>query len=232
MDRSGNAIEKGSGGGGQAAVGPSPIRLAVLISGSGTTMQNLIDRIGAGELAGQIRLVVASRPGIAGIARAEAAGLASYVVERSTAGDLETFSKRVFALCDDAGVDLVCMGGWLSLLKVPERWLGRVMNIHPALLPCFGGKGMFGRKVHQAVLEAGVKVSGCTVHFVNDEYDSGPIILQRTCPVLDDDTPETLAARVFEEEKIAYPQAIGLFQQGRLQIQGRRVRVLPAEGSI
>jgi phosphoribosylglycinamide formyltransferase-1 len=189
-------------------------------------MQNLIDRIAARELNAKITLVIASRPGIAGIQRAEAAGLMTYVVERSAAADLDAFSKRVFDLCDDAAVDLVCLGGWLSLLKIPEKWIGRVMNIHPALLPCFGGKGMFGQKVHQAVLDAGVKITGCTVHFVNDDYDNGPIILQRPCPVLDDDTPQTLAARVFEEEKIAYPEAIRLSQHNRLQISGRRVRTL------
>ena len=99
------------------------------------------------------------------------------------------------------------------------------MNIHPALLPCFGGKGMYGQKVHQAVLDHGCKVSGCTVHFVDAQYDNGPIILQRVCPVLDDDTPPALAARVFEEEKLAYPEAIRLFAAGRLHIDGRRVRV-------
>src|SRR5262249_33961279 len=104
----------------------------------------------------------------------------------------------------------------------------RVMNIHPALLPCFGGKGMFGHHVHEAVLAHGCKVSGCTVHFVDADYDAGPIIIQRTCVVAEDDSPETLAARVFEEEKIAYPQAIGLFASGRLKIVGRRVQVSPA----
>src|SRR4029450_5553555 len=99
------------------------------------------------------------------------------------------------------------------------------MNIHPALLPSFGGKGMYGRRVHEAVLAHGCKVSGCTVHFVDGSYDTGPIVLQRTCPVADDDTPETLAARVFEEEKVAYPEAIRLFAAGRLKIEGRRVRV-------
>jgi folate-dependent phosphoribosylglycinamide formyltransferase PurN len=101
-----------------------------------------------------------------------------------------------------------------------------VLNIHPALLPSFGGKGMFGRRVHQAVLDHGCKVSGCTVHFVDGTYDTGPIVLQRTCPALDDDTPESLALRVFEQEKIAYPEAIRLFQQGRLKVEGRRVRIV------
>jgi folate-dependent phosphoribosylglycinamide formyltransferase PurN len=133
----------------------------------------------------------------------------------------------VFELIDSASVDLVCLGGWLCLLEIPERWEGRMMNIHPALLPSFGGKGMYGRHVHEAVLAARCRVSGCTVHFVDATYDTGPIILQRTCPVLENDTPQTLAARVSEEEKIAYPQAIQLFAEGKLRIEGRRVRVSP-----
>lgn len=202
-----------------------PIRLAVLISGGGTTLQNLIDQIGAGKLKAEIGIVIASKPGIAGIARAEKAGLKLVVVDRKQAGDSREFSKRVFDAIDAANVDLVVLGGWLSLLDVPEKYNGKVMNIHPALLPSFGGKGLYGLRVHQAVLDAGVKVSGCTVHFVDATYDTGPIILQRTCPVTNTDTPETLAHRVFEEEKIAYPQAIELFRQKRLKIEGRRVIV-------
>jgi phosphoribosylglycinamide formyltransferase 1 len=200
----------------------SSIQLAVLISGSGTTLQNLIDRIGDGSLNARIGVVIASRPGILGIERAEKAGLKCRVVDRN--GDL---SDQVFGWCAEAKVELVCLAGWLSLLKVPGAFAGRVMNIHPALLPDFGGKGMYGKRVHQAVIDQGCKVSGCTVHFVDASYDTGPIILQRVCPVLENDTAEALAHRVFEEEKIAYPQAIGLFQGGRLKIEGRRVRVLP-----
>ena len=202
-----------------------PIKLAVLISGGGTTLQNLIDEIEAGNLAAEIKVVVASRPDIKGIDRARAAGIATYVVERSKYAGTAEFSDRVFLHCGEAGADLVCLGGWLCMLAIPPRWQGKVMNIHPALLPAFGGKGMYGPKVHQAVLDHGCKVTGCTVHFVDEHYDNGPIILQRTCPVLDDDTPESLAHRVFEEEKIAYPEAIRLYHDSRLKIEGRRVRV-------
>jgi formyltetrahydrofolate-dependent phosphoribosylglycinamide formyltransferase len=189
-------------------------------------LQNLIDRIGAGTLDAKINIVIGSRGELGGLERAAAAKLMTYVVQRANAADVASFSKQVFGLCDDAEVDLVCLAGGLSLLEIPEKWAGKVMNIHPALLPCFGGKGMYGQKVHQAALEHGVKVSGCTVHFVDGSYDNGPIIVQRTCPVQSDDTPQTLAARVFEQEKIAYPEAITLFAQGRLKIDGRRVRVL------
>jgi formyltetrahydrofolate-dependent phosphoribosylglycinamide formyltransferase len=202
-----------------------PIKLAVLVSGSGTTLQNLIDCIGLKSLSAQIQLVIGSRAELVGLQRAEKAGLRNVVVDRRRDANCQDFSRRVFDLCDDAQVDLVCLAGWLCLLDIPTRFAGKVMNIHPALLPSFGGKGMYGRKVHEAVIAHGCKISGCTVHFVDNTYDTGPIIIQRTCPVLDDDTPEALAHRVFEEEKIAYPQAIKLFQQGRLKIEGRRVRI-------
>ena len=204
----------------------SPLNLAVLVSGSGTTLQNLIDQIGAGKLDAQISIVIGSRPELLGVKRAADAKIMNFVVDRQSFSDAAAFSKAVFSLCDDAGVDLVVLAGWLCLLEIPEKYAGRVMNIHPALLPSpFGGKGMYGAKVHGAVLSHGCKVSGCTVHFVDAHYDNGPIIVQRVCEVRDDDSPQTLAARVFEEEKVAYPQAIRLFGEGRLKIEGRRVRV-------
>jgi phosphoribosylglycinamide formyltransferase-1 len=206
----------------------SPINLAVLISGSGTTLANLLDTIGRGALDARVRLVIASRPALAGTDRATTAGLPAVVVDRKSHDGVQPFSRAVFAEVDRAGVDLVCLAGWLCLLDVPDRWAGRVMNIHPALLPSFGGRGMYGRRVHQAVLDHGCKVSGCTVHLVDNEYDAGPIVLQRTCPVLDDDTAQTLATRVFDLECDAYPQAIRLFQAGRLHVEGRRVRVTGA----
>lgn len=202
-----------------------PIKLAVLASGSGRTLQNFIDQIAAGRLNAKINLVIASRPKILSLERAAKAGIPNFVVNRREIPEVDLFSRQVFTLCDDARIDLICMAGWLSLLEIPDRYAGRIMNIHPALLPAFGGKGMYGDRVHQAVLHYGCKISGCTVHFVDANYDEGPIILQRTCPVDEGDDVDSLAARVFEEEKIAYPQAIGLYQQNRLTIDGRRVRV-------
>ena len=206
-----------------------PLKLAVLVSGGGTTLQNLLDEVAAGRLAAEVRVVIGSRPGIKGLQRAADARAMNFVVERNQFESAEAFSAQVFKLVDDAGADLVALGGWLSLLRVPPAYAGRVINIHPALLPAFGGRGMYGRRVHAAVIEHGCKLSGCTVHLVDDQYDNGPIVLQRACPVLDDDTPETLAARVFEEEKVAYPEAVRLFQQGRLKVEGRRVRVVGGE---
>lgn len=186
----------------------APIKVAVLLSGSGTTLQNLIDQIAAKQLEAQIELVIASRDGVVGITRAQAAKLPVKIIARKSFADRATFSNAVFEAIDAAKVDLVCLAGWLSLLDVPARWLGRIMNIHPSLLPKFGGVGMYGHRVHEAVLAANETVSGCTVHYVDNTCDGGPMILQRRCEVLPNDTPTTLAARVFEEERIAYPEAI------------------------
>lgn len=209
----------------------TPINLAVLVSGSGTTLQNFIDQIAAGQLHARVGLVVASRPGIGAITRAESAGLPCITIDRRNFTDAASFSGEVFAACDAIGAELICLAGWLSLLEIPARFAGRMLNIHPALLPSFGGRGMYGHHVHQAVLDHGCKVSGCTVHFVDERYDAGPIVLQRTCQVAEGDTPASLARRVFEEEKIAYPLAIELFRQGRLRIDGRLVHVLDHAGA-
>lgn len=187
---------------------PLITKLAVLISGSGSTMLNLAGAIERGELPARIELVIASRPDAKGIERARSAGLRCEVINRKTYPDTEAYSDALARCLDAAGVDLVCMAGYLCFWHIPDRWLGRTLNIHPSLLPQFGGRGMHGMRVHEAVLRAGANVSGCTVHYADNQYDHGPIILQRSCPVLPDDVPETLAARVFEEEKLAYPAAI------------------------
>jgi phosphoribosylglycinamide formyltransferase-1 len=153
---------------------------------------------------------------LGGLERAVAADIPTAVVERKTFDDVAAFSQTIFRLCDGVRADLVLLAGWLQLLRIPAMYEGRVMNIHPALLPKFGGKGMWGHHVHEAVLAAGERESGCTVHLVNNEYDAGPVVLQRACPVLPGDTPDTLAARVFEEEKLAYPDAVRAFASGRL----------------
>lgn len=202
------------------------IRLAVLLSGNGMTLQNLYDLAQAGSLPARVVLVIANKADAFGLERARTMGVPAHVITRKDAGSLEEFSRRIFDECRKAQVDLVVLGGFLQLIQVPDDFLGRVMNIHPALIPAFCGKGFYGHHVHEAVLEMGVKVTGCTVHFADNQYDHGPIILQRAVPVLDDDTPKTLAARVFAEECIAYPEAIRLFAEKLLKIEGRRVRVL------
>lgn len=204
----------------------SKLRIAVLISGGGTTLRNLIEKRNAGELDVDFRLVVSSNAQAGGLRFASEAGIPWVVLERSAYSSTEHYSRVVFNACRDAGADLVVMGGFLKHVLVPEDYAGRVMNIHPSLVPAFCGKGFYGQKVHAAALEYGVKVSGCTVHWVDDHYDHGPIILQRTVEVRSDDTPETLAARVFVEECNALPQAISWVAQGRLRLDGRRVTVV------
>jgi formyltetrahydrofolate-dependent phosphoribosylglycinamide formyltransferase len=203
----------------------SPVRLAVLISGGGTTLQNFIDRIAVGRLDAEIALVISSNPKAQGNERARRAGLPLEVIRREDFDSVAAFSVAMFRRCREVDAELVTFGGFLKRLEIPADFAGRVMNIHPALLPSFGGKGMYGHRVHEAVLESGARVSGCTVHFVDDQFDHGPIILQRSVPVLDDDTPETLAARVFQQECAAYPEAIQLFAAGRLTIDGQSVRI-------
>lgn len=186
-----------------------PLRLGVLLSGGGRTLLNLQDEIDAGRLHAQVTVVIASRD-CAGVERARNRGLTAEVVPYRQFGPdrLGEYSARIAGLLDAAGVELVCLAGFLSKWIVPDRYAGRVLNIHPALLPKFGGRGMFGHHVHEAVLAAGETESGCTVHEVTNDYDAGPVVLQRKVPVLPDDTPETLADRVFAQECLAYPQAI------------------------
>jgi phosphoribosylglycinamide formyltransferase-1 len=200
------------------------VRLGVLLSGGGRTLLNLLDEIRAGRLAAEVAIVIASRD-CKGVERARAAGLDVRVVPYREMPDTETYSARLVELLDAAEVELVCLAGFLSLWHIPERYEGRVMNIHPALLPSFGGKGMYGHRVHEAVLSRGCKVSGCSVHFVTNEYDAGPIVVQRAVKVEEGDTPDSLAARVFEQECKAYPEAIRLFAAGRLRIEGGVVRI-------
>ena len=199
------------------------LRLGVLLSGGGTTLLNILDEIKADRLDAEVAVVIASRD-CKGLQRGRNAGLDVRLIPYKEMPDTETYSAKIAETLEDAGVDLVIQAGFLSLWSIPPRYEGKVMNIHPALLPGFGGKGMYGHHVHEAVLAAGCKVSGCTVHFVTNEYDSGPIIVQRSVPVLEGDDADALADRVFEQECVAYPEAIRLFGQGRLGIDGKVVR--------
>ena len=193
---------------------PKPLRLGVLLSGGGRTLMNILEYIRDGKLSAEVAVVIASRD-CKGVERSRDAGLDVHIVPYKQMPDTETYSAAIVELLDAANVNLVIQAGFLSFWKIPSKYKGRVMNIHPALLPGFGGHGMYGRHVHEAVLAAGCKVSGCTVHFVDNEYDHGLIIVQKCVPVLDGDTPDTLAARVFEQECIAYPEAIGLVAGSR-----------------
>lgn len=197
---------------------PSPLPIAILISGGGTTLKNLIEKIQAGELPVEIRLVISSNPAAKGLEFAKAAGIATLVVERNAFQSAEAFSEAIFGPCRDVGARIVVMGGFLKHVPIPPDFQHRVINIHPALLPAFGGKGMYGLKVHQAVLDAGESTTGCTVHFVDDEYDHGPVILQRRVPIEPSDTAETLQARVAVCEREAYPEALRLLAAGRVAV--------------
>ena len=200
-----------------------PVRLAALISGGGTTLVNLAKKIGEGTLNAEIPLVIASRAKCRGVQRAAELGLRCDVLERKEIPSLAEFSNAIFSRCREVKADLVVCSGFLSMISIPADFVGRVINIHPSLIPSFCGKGFYGHHVHEAVLARGAKVSGCTVHFVDDEYDHGPIIIQKTVPVLDSDTPDDLAARVFESECEALPEAIRLFAAAQLEIDGPRV---------
>jgi formyltetrahydrofolate-dependent phosphoribosylglycinamide formyltransferase len=203
------------------------LKLAVLLSGGGTTFQNLLDHIDAGTLDAQVMLVVSSRRDAYGLVRAEKAGIPALTVARKDHASMSAVNEAIWSAIRGHQADLVVLAGFMSLLPVPPDFEHRIMNVHPALIPAFCGHGMYGHHVHEAVLAYGAKVSGATVHFVNEEYDSGPIILQGTVPVLDDDTPDTLAERVQEKERELYPRAVRLFGEGRLRVEGRRVRILP-----
>lgn len=203
----------------------SPLPVAVLISGGGTTLRNLIQERAAGRLPIDIRLVISSNPTAAGIGHATSAGIPACVLERREFASPVAYGEAVFSQCRSAGAELAVMAGFLKLVPIPDDYINRVVNIHPALIPAFCGHGMYGQHVHRAALEYGVKVSGCTVHFVDNQYDHGPILLQRTVPVLDDDTPETLAARVFAAECAAYPAALSLLAAGQVSIAGRHVTI-------
>lgn len=193
-----------------------PLRLGVLISGGGTTLVNFLQQIAAGRLNAEIPLVIASAADCAGIARAREAHLPCEVLPRKEYPSPRAYSEKVFALCREHSVDLVTLAGFLCLLRIPDDFSDRVLNIHPSLIPAFCGKGFHGLNVHAAAIERGVKLSGCTVHFADNQYDHGPIVLQRSVPVDADDRPETLAKRVFAAECEAYPEAIRLYASGKL----------------
>ena len=198
------------------------LRIAVLLSGSGTTLENLVSCIEVGTLDAEIAAVVATRADAFGLERARRHGLPAHAVPRKDYADAGAFNEAIHAILDAAKPDLLVLAGFLSKLELRGY---DAMNIHPALIPALSGQGFYGARVHRSVLESGVKVTGATVHFCNEEYDQGPIILQESVPVLEDDTVETLAERVHQLEFELYPRAIQLFAEGRLQVEGRRVRI-------
>ncbi|MCA9084301.1 MAG: phosphoribosylglycinamide formyltransferase [Planctomycetaceae bacterium] len=204
-----------------------PVSLGVLISGGGTTLINFLECIQNGTLAANVPIVIASNHDCKGVQRATDAGLSCVVIKRRDFSSTAAFSEEVFRVLREHKVDLVTLAGYLSLLRIPPDFDLRVMNIHPSLIPSFCGKGMHGHHVHEAVVQRGVQVSGCTVHFADNQYDHGPIILQRSVTLPDSATADDVADLVFEEEKIAYPEAIRRFASGKLTVDGQRTIFLP-----
>jgi formyltetrahydrofolate-dependent phosphoribosylglycinamide formyltransferase len=205
---------------------PSPIRLVFLLSGSGTTLQNLLDHIDDGHVDARVELVISSDPDAQGIVRAEKHGIPTEVVRPDAHETSDEFSRAISTHIDDVDPDLICMGGFMHFYTVPERYRFKVINIHPSLLPKHGGEGYYGRHVHEAVLDAGDQETGCSVHFVTNEgYDEGPVIKQKTVPVESGDTPETLEQRVKEKERELYPETVQLFAEGRVNVQNGTVTV-------
>jgi phosphoribosylglycinamide formyltransferase-1 len=186
----------------------APARIAVFVSGGGRSLENLAQVIERGELQARIAIVISSTSKAGALERAARLGIPVVVIDPERKLAPAEYSRDAFAAVESAGADVVVLAGFLRFLPIPARWIGRVLNIHPALLPAFGGKGFYGERVHRAVLEAQIPETGCTVHYVDNEYDHGPILLQRRIAVRGDDTVESLAARVFEEEKIALPEAL------------------------
>ena len=201
------------------------MKIAVLLSGSGTTLENIFEHVERGELPVEVAVVVSSRADAYGIERARKRGVPTHVLPRKRFATLDEYTEAVFAPVRASGAELVALAGFMVQLGVPDDYRGKILNVHPALLPSFGGKGMYGHFVHEAVLDHGCKVSGCTVHIVNSEYDRGPIVMQKCVPVLEDDTADTLASRVQAAEREIYPLAIRAFAEGRLRLEGGRVTV-------
>jgi phosphoribosylglycinamide formyltransferase-1 len=199
----------------------SNLRLAVLLSGSGTSLENLFEQTDAG-LPAEVVCVLSSKKSAFGLQRAEKRGVPAIAIPRRDYPDANTFNDALHEALSPFDPDLVCLLGFLSPFELRDRYAGRVLNVHPALIPAFSGKGFYGHHVHEAVLAAGVKLTGATVHFASDDYDQGPILLQRAVPVEDNDTVDSLAARVQALERELLPEAIRLIAAGRVRIEAGR----------
>ncbi|MFW6074131.1 MAG: phosphoribosylglycinamide formyltransferase [Chloroflexota bacterium] len=202
------------------------LQVAVFLSGSGRTLENLLAYRKRDRLDIDIPVVISSRPNVRGVEIARNAGIETHIITKRSAPAPSELSRRVKEAIAHHRIDLFVLAGYLLRLDVLPEWEWRIIIVHPSLLPLFGGRGMYGNNVHRAVLESGMKVSGATVHFVNQDYDAGPIIMQECVPVEPGDTEDELAARVFDLETRLYPRAIQLFAEGRIQVVGDRVQVL------
>jgi len=199
-------------------------RCAVFASGGGTNFQALLDRKAAGDLHADFALVVGNNSNALAFDRARENGIKTLHIAPSHFADEDSYSKQLSAVLKEAGTELIILAGYMKKLPSPivREYRNKIINIHPALLPAFGGKGMYGMNVHRAVLEYGAKITGVTVHFVDEEYDHGPVIMQETVPVMDDDDEDTLAARVLKAEHNTYWRAVEAVAQGKIQVRGRK----------
>ena len=204
-----------------------PFQIAVLISGGGTTLKNLIDLRSTEGLVPQIRLVISSKPTAGGLAFAKQGHIESLVVDHRDYSSAEAISEPIFAACRRAGIDLVVMGGFLRKVEVPADFANRVINIHPSLIPAFCGRGMYGMRVHEAVIDQGAAVTGCTVHFVDNQYDHGPVIAQSSL-VVGNSSPQDLQKKVFALECELYPQVLNAIARGEVSVVGDEVLVSSA----
>jgi formyltetrahydrofolate-dependent phosphoribosylglycinamide formyltransferase len=222
-----SAGSKDAKAGAKQAAGGQRLRIAVLLSGSGTSLENLFEQIDAG-LPAEVVCVIASKKNAFGLERAERRGVPAIAIPRRDHPDVAAFNDAIHETLSRYQPDLVCLLGFLSPFELRGRYEGRALNVHPALIPAFSGQGFYGHRVHEAVLAAGVKLTGATVHFVSEGYDEGPILLQGVVPVQEDDTPDTLAARVQARERELVPEAIRLIAAGRVRIEEGRTRIAPA----
>jgi formyltetrahydrofolate-dependent phosphoribosylglycinamide formyltransferase len=204
----------------------TPLRVAVLLSGEGTSLENLFEQIESGALNAQIVAVISSKENVGGLERARRRGVPALAVPRNQYPDSGKFNDAIHAELDQREIDLVACLGFLSPFETRGKFDGRAINVHPALIPAFCGKGYYGQRVHEAVLASGATASGATVHFIDDEYDSGPIILQEEVAVRADDTAASLAERVQAIERRLVPKAIQLFADNQLVIEAQKVRIL------
>ena len=208
------------------------IRIAVMVSGQGrgSNMQAIIDACKSGKISGEVALVVGVKDDAPAMERARNQAVPTLAISPKAFESTEAYDYAVYTALKDNSIDLICLAGYMRILgqKIIDHWRNRIMNVHPALIPSFCGKGMYGHHVHEAVIARGVKFTGVTVHFVDEEYDTGPIILQAVVQVEQDDTPDSIAAKVLVQEHKAYTDAIALFAQGRLRVLDRKVPILPA----
>ncbi|MEE3328354.1 MAG: phosphoribosylglycinamide formyltransferase [Myxococcota bacterium] len=204
------------------------LRVAVLLSGQGTSLENLLEQIDAGNVDAEVVAVLSSKTGAYGLERARKRGIPALTVARRDYADIDQFNDALHTALAPHQVDLIALLGFLSLFQSRDLYTNRVLNVHPALIPAFSGQGFYGQRVYDAVLASGVKVTGATVHFTDDEYDHGPILLQEAVSVEANDTAETLAARVTAAERRLVPRAIQLIAQGRVEVENGRTRLAPA----